>query len=467
MKKTKSNKSWGGRFNKETNSMAENFTNSLDVDKRIYLEDIKGSIEYGKALNKAGILTRNDLKKIISGLKSIQKEIELNKFKWLYNLEDVHMNIESALVKKIGNAGKKIHTGRSRNDQVATDLKLYLKELIKNLQKNITKSQIIIASLAEKHHKSIMPGFTHMQIAQPITLGHHLLAWFEMLQRDYERFADGLKRMDEMPLGSAALSGSRYKIDRSLLAKKLGFARITKNSLDAVSDRDFLIEIASSASILGVHLSRFCEELVLWSSSQFNYVDIGEEFCTGSSIMPQKKNPDVAEIIRGRSSRNISSLLGLLTLMKNLPLSYNRDMQEDKAYIFNSLDNCIESLDIFSSMLKTVKINKAKMKEDCYIGHITATDLADYLVMKDIPFRKSHEIVGKAVAYAEDKGVQLFELNLNELKKFSKLISSDVYNSLDPNKTIYLRNKTGGTSPDQVLKASRKAKEVIKLRQKK
>ena len=463
-KSTKSNSTWGGRFKSPISLETRSFTNSLETDKRLYLEDIKGSMAYAKALKKANVLKASELKKISSGLNSLLKEIETGKFKWNEDLEDVHMNIEYALVKKIGVAGKKIHTGRSRNDQVSTDLRLYLKTSTKVLQNKITLVQKSIVDLAEKHYKSLMPGFTHMQIAQPVTFGHHMMAWFEMLERDYDRFNDSLKRLDIMPLGSAALSGSSYKIDRKTLAKDLGFSGITRNSLDAVSDRDFLLELAASASILGVHLSRFCEEIILWSSTQFSYIELAEQFCTGSSIMPQKKNPDVAELIRGRSSRSISSLIGLLSLMKNLPLSYNRDMQEDKRHYFETLDNCLESLDIFSSLVGTLKVNVNRMKKDCDLGQITATDLADYLVSKNMPFREAHEIVGKAVMLAEEKKLQLFELELEELRTFSSLIKKDVYNSLNPEKTIYTRNIEGGTSPNQVIKQVKKAKARLKSR---
>ena len=463
-KNIKTNTSWGGRFKKEVSGKTQSFTSSLDVDRRLYLEDIIGSIEYAKSLKKAKILTSTELKKITSGLKLVLKDIENENFNWSDELEDVHMNIEAALVKKIGLAGKKIHTGRSRNDQVATDMKLYLRSSVKELQENITFAQLEVVKLAEKHYKTIMPGFTHMQIAQPVTLGHHMMAWYEMLQRDFDRFKDSLNRMNSLPLGSAALSGSRYKIDRKSLATNLGFSDVTQNSIDSVSDRDFIIELAASASILGMHLSRFCEEIVLWSSTQFNYVEISEEFCTGSSIMPQKKNPDVAEIIRGRSSRNFSALTGLLSLMKNLPLAYNRDMQEDKKYIFETLDSCIESLDIFAPMIKSLKVNSKKMQNDCYLGQITATDLADYLVMEGMPFRKAHEVVGKAVVFAEKQKLQLFQLDIKDLQKFSKLIKNDVYSFLDPEKTIYTRNMIGGTSPKQVIRQVKKAKIKLKSR---
>ena len=463
-KSTTSNLAWGGRFKKGSNLKTQTFTSSLNIDKRLYKEDIKGSQEYAKALHKAKILDSTELKKVIKGLNTIRKEIEANKFDWSEDLEDVHMNIEKALVKKIGNTGKKLHTGRSRNDQVVTDVKLNIKLLVETLQMKILSVQKELIKLAEKNYKTIMPGFTHLQIAQPITFGHHLLAWFEMLDRDFDRFSDSVKRMNYLPLGSAALSGSSYTIDRKTLAKNLGFSGVTKNSLDAVSDRDFLIEIASSVSILGNHLSRFCEELVLWSSYQFNYIELDEEFCTGSSIMPQKKNPDVAEIIRGKSSRSIAALIGLLTLMKSLPLAYNRDMQEDKIYIFETLDNSIESLDIFAPMIKSLQINKKKMADDCNLGQITATDLADYLVVKKMPFRKAHEVVGKIVLFAEKNHIQLFELELKELQSFSKLIKNDVYKALDPKKTIYTRTNIGGTSPKQVIKQIKNAKAKIQSR---
>tara|TARA_B100001029_G_scaffold105462_1_gene86923 strand:- start:157 stop:1557 length:1401 start_codon:yes stop_codon:yes gene_type:complete len=460
----KKNPLWGGRFEGSTDSLTQSFSASIDVDKELYAVDIKGSIAYAEALKEAKVITPKEFQKIKRGLIKILAEIEDEKFEWNESLEDVHMNIETALVRKAGNAAKKIHTGRSRNDQVSTDLRMYLSLKIDETLKNITLLQKSIVKQAEKHTSSIMPGFTHLQIAQPVTFGHHLMAWYEMLDRDFARLADAKHRMSVLPLGSAALAGSRYRINRNFLAKKLGFKSLSRNSIDAVSDRDFVIETASSLSILGVHLSRVCEEIVLWSSSQFAYVNLSDEVCTGSSIMPQKKNPDVAELIRGGSSKTIANLMGLLSLMKNLPLSYNRDMQEDKAFVFDSLNYVNDSLVLLSIVIKGMKVNIKKMEAECKLGQITATDLADYLVEKSIPFRKAHEIVGKIVAHAESNGMQIFELEISELSKFSKLISEDVYSYLDPIKSINSRNLIGGTAPSQVKKEINVAKKNLSTR---
>ena len=459
--KDKVNPLWGGRFEEGASNLTQSFTSSVEIDKALYEVDIKGSIAYAEALKEAKIISHKEFQKIKKGLVKILTEIESEKFEWKESLEDVHMNIESALAKKAGNAAKKLHTGRSRNDQVATDLRMYLNVKIDEALKNITSVQKDIVQQAEKHISSVMPGFTHLQIAQPVTFGHHLMAWYEMLERDYSRLVDSKNRMSVLPLGSAALAGSRYKINRTLLAKKLGFKNLSKNSIDAVSDRDFVIETASTLSILGIHLSRICEEIVLWSSSQFEYVYLSDDVCTGSSIMPQKKNPDVAELIRGGSSKAIANLMGLLSLMKNLPLSYNRDLQEDKGYIFGSIDYSNNSLVLLGLLIKGMKANTKKMEADCKLGQITATDLADYLVDKSMPFRKAHETVGKIVAYAESKGVQIFELEISELRKFSNLISKDVSPYLDPVQSINSRKLVGGTAPTQVRKEINFAKKVL------
>jgi argininosuccinate lyase len=374
------------------------------------------------------------------------------------------MNIESRLVEISGAAAKKLHTGRSRNDQVATDLRLFLMERIDEILKTITALQKSIVNQADKNFDVLMPGFTHLQIAQPVTLGHHLMAWNEMLTRDYSRLIDAKKRLNVMPLGSAALSGTRFNIDRELLAKKLGFNEISRNSMDAVSDRDFVLELASVLSIIGIHLSRVCEEIIIWASSQYDYLELSDEVCTGSSIMPQKKNPDMAELIRGGASKTIANLMGLLSLMKNLPLTYNRDMQEDKAYIFDSLDFSENSLALLKIVIDGMKPNIEKMKQDCFKGQITATDLADYLVEKNMPFRQAHSVVGKIVAFAETKNKQIFELDLKELKKFSRLIEDDVSSYLDPAITINSRNQIGGTAPSQVKKEINLSKRLLAKR---
>ena len=463
-KEKKVNPLWGGRFDSGINELAQSFSASIDIDKRLFEADIKGSIAYAEVLKDAKLINTSELSKIKKGLAKILKEIKEDKFHWDPALEDVHMNIESRLVKVAGTAAKKIHTGRSRNDQVATDLRLFLMDKIADLLNLLTLLQKSIVRKAEENSETIMPGFTHLQIAQPVTFGHHLMAWYEMLSRDYSRLQDASERMSVLPLGSAALSGTRFNINRELLKRKLGFKEISRNSMDAVSDRDFVLELASALSIVGIHLSRICEEIVMWSSSQFNYVELSDEVCTGSSIMPQKKNPDMAELIRGGSSKTIANLVGLLALMKNLPLTYNRDLQDDKEYIFSSIDFSEDSLALLAIVINGMEPNKDKMKQDCLQGQITATDLADYLVEKDMPFRQAHEVVGKIVALAESKDLQIFELELSELRKFSKLIQEDVKDYLDPQKTILSRKQTGGTAPSQVKKEIKKAKLTLERR---
>ena len=460
-KEKKVNPLWGGRFNSGSDDLAQSFSSSIDIDKRLFKVDIQGSIAYAEILRKAQLINAKELSNIKKGLKKILEDIKGNKFDWDPALEDVHMNIEARLIKVSGSAAKKIHTGRSRNDQVATDLRLYLMEKIDDISNLLISLQESILHKAENHTGSIMPGLTHLQIAQPVTFGHHLMAWFEMLSRDYSRLQDAKERMNVMPLGSAALSGTRFNIDRKLLSKKLGFKEISRNSMDAVSDRDFVIELASSLSIIGIHLSRMCEEIIIWSSSQYSYVELSDEVCTGSSIMPQKKNPDMAELIRGGSSKTIANLMGLLSLMKNLPLTYNRDLQDDKEFIFNSIDFVEDSLALLSIVIDGMLPNTEKMKHDCLMGQITATDLADYLVEKNMPFRKAHEVVGRIVAHAETKNVQIFELEISELRKFTKLIGEDVVSYLNPEKTILARNQIGGTAPTQVKKAIKIAKNSL------
>ena len=452
---------WGGRFESGTDDLAQSFSASIDIDKRLFEVDIQGSIAYAEILNVANLINSSELKKIKKGLNKILDEIKHGKFNWDPSLEDVHMNIEARLVKIAGTAAKKIHTGRSRNDQVATDLRLFLKNQIDEILNLTILLQKSLLKKADENTDTLMPGLTHLQIAQPVTFGHHLMAWFEMLSRDYSRLEDAKKRMDVMPLGSAALSGTRFNIDRKFLAKKLGFEKISRNSMDAVSDRDFVLELASSLSIVGIHLSRICEEIIIWSSSQYSYIYLSDEVCTGSSIMPQKKNPDMAELIRGGASKTIANLMGLLSLMKNLPLTYNRDLQDDKEYIFSSIDFTKDSLKLLSLIIDGMQPNIEKMKSDCFTGQITATDLADYLVEKGIAFRKAHEIVGKIVAHAEKKKVQIFELEISELRKFSKIINEDVTNYLNPQKTILSRKQVGGTAPSQVKKEIKIAKKEL------
>jgi argininosuccinate lyase len=459
----KKNTSWGGRFKKQTAEKAQKFSSSIIVDKKLYKEDISGSVAYAEALQSAGVINKSELAKIKSGLKQIKQKIESDKFNWQEALEDVHMNIESALEKIIGSAAKKLHTGRSRNDQVVTDLKLHLLEKSKEIKSCITDLLEVLVLKAESEVDTLMPGFTHMQIAQPITLGHHLMAWFEMLSRDLDRFEECEIRLKISPLGSGALAGNKFKINRMKLAKSLGFSEITKNSIDAVSDRDYVIEMLFNISLMGVHLSRISEELIIWSSSQFDYVDLPEELCTGSSIMPQKKNPDMAELVRGGSSKTIGNLVTLLSLIKNQPLSYNRDNQEDKGPLFDSIEYALGSLDITTAMIAGAKFNHDSMLTDVYDGHICATDLAEYLVMKGIPFRDAHAISGKAVQLAETSDLLLSELSLKDLKKLNTLIEKDVFKHLDPLKSITSKSSVGGTAPSQVLKQIVQAKNKLKL----
>ena len=459
----KKNTSWGGRFKKQTAEKAQKFSSSINVDKKLYKEDISGSVAYAEALQSAGVINKSELAKIKSGLKQIKQKIESDKFNWQEALEDVHMNIESALEKIIGSAAKKLHTGRSRNDQVVTDLKLHLLEKSKEIKSCITDLLEVLVLKAESEVDTLMPGFTHMQIAQPITLGHHLMAWFEMLSRDLDRFEECEIRLKISPLGSGALAGNKFKINRMKLAKSLGFSEITKNSIDAVSDRDYVIEMLFNISLMGVHLSRISEELIIWSSSQFDYVDLPEELCTGSSIMPQKKNPDMAELVRGGSSKTIGNLVTLLSLIKNQPLSYNRDNQEDKGPLFDSIEYALGSLDITTAMIAGAKFNHDSMLTDVYDGHICATDLAEYLVMKGIPFRDAHAISGKAVQLAETSDLLLSELSLKDLKKLNALIEKDVFKHLDPLKSITSKSSIGGTAPSQVLKQIAHAKDKLKL----
>ena len=459
----KKNTSWGGRFKKQTAKKAQEFSSSVDIDNKLYKEDILGSIAYAEALQAAGVLNKGELSKIKSGLKQIKQKIESGKFNWQETLEDVHMNIESSLEKIIGSAARKLHTGRSRNDQVVTDLKLYLLEKSKDIQICLTDLLKITVLKAESELETLMPGFTHMQIAQPVTLGHHLMAWYEMLSRDLDRFKECESRLKISPLGSGALAGNKFKINRRKMAKALGFEEVTNNSIDAVSDRDYVIEMMFNISLMGVHLSRIAEELIIWSSSQFDYVELPEELCTGSSIMPQKKNPDMAELVRGGSSKTIGNLVSLLSLIKNQPLSYNRDNQEDKGPLFDSIEYALGSLDITAAMIAGAEFNRDSMLTDVYDGHICATDLAEYLVMKGIPFRDAHAISGKAVQLAESKDFLLSELSLKELKKLNALIEKDVFKHLDPLKSISSKNSIGGTAPSQVSKQITQAKNKLKI----
>lgn len=453
-------KPWGGRFKEEMSKSVEKFTSSIDFDKRLYKEDVEGSIAWANALKRAKVLTVAEAGKIIKGLKGILAGIQKGSIRLKEELEDIHMNIESLLTKKIGEAGGKLHTGRSRNDQVATDLRMYLKKEISEILKSVTILQKGLIKTAEDNINVIMPGYTHMQQAQPILFSHYIMAYFEMLERDKERFADSLKRIDVMPLGSGALAGSAYPIDRTALAKELGFKDITKNSLDAVSDRDFVAEALFCISLAMMHMSRFCSELILWSSSDYDFIEIGDAYTTGSSLMPQKKNPDVAELVRGKTGRVYGDLINILTVMKGLSLTYNRDLQEDKEPLFNSIDTLRTSLGIFSEMLSSLKIN-AKAMKDAVKDTIVATDLADYLVHAGIPFRSAHEIAGRIVAYCEKNKKDIDELSLEEFRGFSEKINNDVYEALTIEKSIEARDVVGGTATKQVLKAIANAKKRV------
>lgn len=457
-------KPWGGRFSEPTDAFVERFTASVTFDQRLYHHDINGSIAHATMLASVGVLTEEEKTAIIDGLEAIRSDIVEGKFDWSISLEDVHMNIEAELTKRIGITGKKLHTGRSRNDQVATDIRLYLRDEIDNIAKELTRLQSGILDLAEREADTIMPGFTHLQTAQPVTFGHHLMAWYEMMTRDYTRLMDCRERLNQSPLGAAALAGTTYPIDREQTAALLGFNHPTRNSLDSVSDRDFAIEFSAFAAILMTHLSRASEELVLWASAQFNFINLPDRFCTGSSIMPQKKNPDVPELVRGKTGRVNGHLISLLTLMKSQPLAYNKDNQEDKEPLFDAIDTVKDCLRAFADMVPAIESKKESMYEAAKRGFSTATDLADYLVRKGIPFRDSHEVVGKAVGYGVETGKDLSEMTLEELQGFSKEIQQDVFDVLTLEGSVAARNHIGGTAPAQVRIAVENAKQELEGR---
>ena len=453
--------SWSGRFSEPVAELVKQYTASVSFDKRLAEFDIAGSIAHARMLGAQGIIAQTDVIAIESGLGEILAEINAGKFEWLLDLEDVHLNIEKRLTDKIGDAGKRLHTGRSRNDQVATDVRLWLRATTDDVLANIKSLQISLLDLAEQHAETIMPGFTHLQVAQPVTFGHHLMAYFEMLKRDAERFVDCRKRINRLPLGAAALAGTSYPINREMVAKSLGFDGVCENSLDAVSDRDFAIEFTAAASVFMMHLSRFSEELILWSSPRFAFIDIADRFCTGSSIMPQKKNPDVPELVRGKTGRIYGHLVGLLTLMKGQPLAYNKDNQEDKEPLFDTADTLLMTLKIYADMLRGISVNKANMRQAALEGFATATDLADYLVKKGMAFRDAHEIVALAVKHGVQKGCDLADLPLIELQKFSPMISDDVYQVLTLEGSLASRNHVGGTAPTQVKQSIVRARKLL------
>ncbi len=458
---SKTNQQWGGRFSEPVDAFVQRFTASIQFDQRLYRHDIRGSIAHATMLEKAGVLSADELKAIIDGLNEVQNEIESGQVEWSIPLEDVHMNVESRLTDKIGITGKKLHTGRSRNDQVATDIRLWLRDEIDLISAELTRLQSGMVELAAKESDTIMPGFTHLQTAQPVTFGHHLLAWNEMLERDYSRLLDCRKRLNQSPLGAAALAGTTYPIDRELTASLLGFDHPTRNSLDSVSDRDFAIEFCAFSAMLLTHLSRMSEELILWTSAQFNFINLPDRFCTGSSIMPQKKNPDVPELVRGKTGRVNGHLIALLTLMKSQPLAYNKDNQEDKEPLFDAVDTVKDCLRAFADMIPAIEARKESMYESAKRGFSTATDLADYLVRKGIPFRDSHEIVGKSVAYGIQTGKDLSEMSLDELRQFSTEITDDVFKVLTLEGSVAARNHIGGTAPEQVRHAAAAAGEAL------
>lgn len=453
--------SWSGRFSEPVAELVKKYTASVNFDKRLAEFDIQGSIAHAQMLGAQGIITNKDVSAIEKGLAEILKEIQAGTFEWLLDLEDVHLNIEKRLTDKIGNAGKRLHTGRSRNDQVATDIRLWLRAISDDVLAGINKLQTSVLDLAEANADTIMPGFTHLQVAQPVTFGHHLMAYFEMLKRDAARFADCRKRINYLPLGAAALAGTSYAIDRAMVAKSLGFDGVCENSLDAVSDRDFAIEFTAASAILMTHLSRFSEELILWSSPRFAFIDIADRFCTGSSIMPQKKNPDVPELVRGKTGRVNGHLVALLTLMKGQPLAYNKDNQEDKEPLFDTADTLLMTLEIYADMLRGIAVNKVNMRQAALEGFATATDLADYLVKKGMPFRDAHEAVALAVKYAVKKGCDLANLSLKELQQFSTMISDDVFKVLTLEGSVASRNHIGGTAPAQVKQAIARARKIV------
>jgi argininosuccinate lyase len=455
-------KPWAGRFTEATDAFVEAFTASVGFDKRLYKHDIIGSVAHARMLTHVGVLTADECQMIVNGLQEIERDIERGAFEWRVSLEDVHMNIEARLTERIGIAGKKLHTGRSRNDQVATDIRLYLRDEIDAITVELTRLQNALLDLAGREADTLMPGFTHLQVAQPVTFGHHMMAWFEMLARDAARLADCRKRVNIMPLGAAALAGTSYPLDRVYTAQLLGFDAPAENSLDAVSDRDFAIEFTAAAALLMTHLSRFSEELILWSSTQFSFVDLPDRFCTGSSIMPQKKNPDVPELVRGKTGRVTGNLIALLTLMKAQPLAYNKDNQEDKEPLFDTVDTVRGSLKVYADMMPALRVKRDNMARAARSGFSTATDLADYLVRRGLAFRDAHEVVGKAVRYGVDAGKDLAEMTLEELRQFSSVIERDVFDVLTLEGSVAARDHLGGTAPAQVRAAIQRARQRIK-----
>ncbi|MBU2811860.1 argininosuccinate lyase [Acidithiobacillus thiooxidans] len=453
-----SEKMWGGRFAAGTDSLVEAFTASIQVDSRLYAEDIRGSQAHARMLGRVGVLTASEVEAIVAGLQQVEQEIAEQRLPFVDSLEDIHMHVESRLTEIIGDVGKKLHTGRSRNDQVATDLRLYTRSCVDDLVAALRHLQGVFVDLAEREVETILPGLTHMQVAQPVSFGHHCMAYVEMFQRDAQRLQDARKRVNVLPLGAAALAGTTFPIDRWDVARQLGFDAVAENSLDAVSDRDFVMEVLADLAMIAVHLSRLCEELILWMSAPFGFIDLPDSFCTGSSIMPQKKNPDVAEIIRGKSGRVVGDLVAMLVLMKGQPLTYNRDNQEDKETFFDALDQVRASVEIMGRMLPGLQTRPAVMRAQAERGYATATDLADYLVRKSLPFRDAHAVVGKAVRLAQDRNIGLEAMPLPDLQALSPLITEEVYQVLTLEGSLAARNHLGGTAPDQVRAAIARAR---------
>lgn len=457
----KDKKTWSGRFSEPVAQLVQRYTASIGFDYRLAEYDIQGSLAHARMLAATGIIQPTDLTAIEQGLAQIREEISKGEFEWQLEQEDVHLNIERRLTALTGDAGKKLHTARSRNDQVATDIRLYLRAAIDDIINLIHTLQYVLLDLAEQHAATIMPGFTHLQVAQPVSFGHHLLAYYEMLQRDGQRLQDCRKRVNQLPLGAAALAGTSYPVDRARVAYELGFDDICHNSLDAVSDRDFAIEFCACAALIMMHLSRLSEELILWMNPAFGFIGLADRFCTGSSIMPQKKNPDVPELVRGKTGRVNGHLVALLTLMKSQPLAYNKDNQEDKEPLFDTVDTLKDTLTIYTDMLAGLHVNPEAMRQAALRGYATATDLADYLVKKGIPFRDAHEAVAQAVRFAESKACDLSELSLADLRQFSEIIEQDVFEVLTLEGSLQSRNHLGGTAPEQVREAICRARSQL------
>ncbi len=456
-----SEKLWGGRFSQSTDELMEKFNASIDVDRRLYESDIEGSIAHVKMMAKESIITKSEADALIKGLGKVKKQIENNEIKFSAGLEDIHMHIEDALGKVSGDVAKKLHTGRSRNDQVALDVRIYLKKETRIIIDLLYGFQKSIVKMAKTHLDVIMPGYTHLQRAQPVLFSHHLLAYYEMFKRDIQRFEDCFKRIDVMPLGTAALAGTTYPLNREFTKEVLSFSKVSDNSIDSVSDRDFIMEFISHASIVMIHFSRLSEEMILWSSSEFSFITISDAFTTGSSIMPQKKNPDAAELVRGKTGRVVGNLVSILTIMKSLPMAYNKDMQEDKEPLFDTVDTLKICSEVYTRMFENIKVHKDRMYNACTTGFLNATDLADYLVSKGMAFRQAHSVSGRAVAFAQDQGKELDDLSLEEFKDLSNLIDQDVYEFITIEKMISRRISYGGTGFDNVKQAVKRAMEEL------